>query len=251
MSTWEAVARQTYICMAKDHKDCDQTVCTPDHYPLHWMDEAEIALMLKLADHLNGSHTDGVKRPKTGPEAEEPPAPKPEPDKGDPGEGADKSADGEADQDSDGATVSPEDQPGDDTGEGSSGEDEGKRADELAKQAADKRAKDLADLAKAMKEAMLEGEGDIEAEPSGKSDPNPTGDGVGKTDSYVMSKGEKHTYAAHIPTVSRVIERDPRSGRDRTLYEGSCSCGYSTSPTNFRSLGGAQAAVNEHARSAK
>lgn len=247
MSTWEAVARQTYICMAKDHNNCDQTVCTPDNYPLHWMDEAEIALLLRLADHLNGKHEDGVKRPKTGPDAEEP--------KPDSGEGADKS------EPTDGADTPAEDA-GDDTGPGEDGADGSPAADgrpvdaagggslkegtspsdTLAKAAAKAQA-DLKKLADLMRDA----------EPKGEAAPHPTGNGIGTSDSYLTPKVTKQdkVYLQHHATVQRVVERNPISGRDRTMYEGVCSCGWTTSPHNFRSIGGANAAVGDHARNAK
>lgn len=244
MSTWEAVARQTYICMAKDHNNCDQTVCTPDNYPLHWMDEAEIALLLRLADHLNGKHEDGVKRPKTGPDAEEP--------KPDSGEGADKS------EPTDGADPPTEDA-GDDAGSGEGGADgrpgpdgnsedagpaeAGKRPSDTLAKAAAKAAEKMAKLADLMRDA----------EPKGEASPNPTGDGIGTTDSYLTPKVTKQdkVYLQHHATVQRVVERNPISGRDRTMYEGVCSCGWTTSPHNFRSIGGANAAVGDHARNAK
>lgn len=254
MSTWEAVARQTYICMAKDHNNCDQTVCTPDNYPLHWMDEAEIALLLRLADHLNGKHEDGIKRPKTGPDAEEP--------KPDSGEGADKS---EPADDAD----TPAEDAGDDAGPGEDGADGSPAADgrpvdaaggggspkegpspsgtpspsdTLAKAAAKAQA-DLKKLADLMRDA----------EPKGEASPNPTGDGIGSSDSYLTPKVTKQdkVYIDHHATVQRVVERNPISGRDRTMYEGVCSCGWTTSPHNFRSIGGANAAVGDHARNSK
>lgn len=72
---WRAIAGRVSECLAKDHTECDLGECGPHTYPLHWMREDEIRLLLELADHLRGYHDPGTRRPKTGPAQEEEPEP--------------------------------------------------------------------------------------------------------------------------------------------------------------------------------
>jgi hypothetical protein len=57
---WGHVASLTLECLGKDHADCDPTICGPDTYPPHWMNQEEVRVLLELADHMRGYHKPGV-----------------------------------------------------------------------------------------------------------------------------------------------------------------------------------------------